>query len=241
MSGSMNASTIALNTSITLKSEAHIAVFVPVMRRPQNVQPLVESFEATSSRSNLYFVADHDDIDELWAIYDADCIPIINRSAIKTFAVKCNLGYRETFDTDEPWMLFIGDDVRFHPGWEDEAFAEHDGRSFISTNDLGNTKVMAGRHATHPIIRRQWVDEHGASWDGPGTVAHDGYKHWYVDNEWTTVAQQAGEFRFASTCHIEHHHPIFQKGQDDPIYRLGQSHSEHDRQLWRSRIGKYIR
>jgi GT2 family glycosyltransferase len=240
----MNASTIASTTSTTpdtTSSEPNIAVIVPVLRRPQNVAPLVESFEATSRTSHLYFVADHDDVDELWAIYNTDHTPIINHSNVGTFAVKCNLGYRETYDSNEPWLLFIGDDVHFHDGWEEGAFREDDGSSFISTNDLSNKAVMEGRHATHPIIRRQWLDEHGASWDGPGTVTHQGYRHWYVDNEWTTVAQQAGEFRFAPDCKIEHMHPIYKKGADDAIYRLGQSHSKHDGELWKARIRSHLR
>lgn len=239
----MNASTTASNTSTEhdRTDGAHIAVIVPVMKRPQNVPRLLESFRATSRCSTLYFVADHDDLDELWAIEQEQANVIINHSDVKTFAVKCNLGYRETYDTDEPWLLFIGDDVRFHPDWETGAFLEHDGRAFISTNDLSNKVVMDGRHATHPIIRRLWLDEHGASWDGPGTVTHQGYRHWFVDNEWTTVAQQAGEFRYAADCKIEHLHPLYKKGADDAVYRLGQSHSKHDGQLWRSRIATYLR
>lgn len=239
----MNVSTIASPSSMEhdMTSGPRIAVIVPVMRRPQNVAPLLDSFRETSRNSELYFVADHDDHDELKAIFELEGKAIINESNVCTFAVKCNLGYRETYDTDTPWVLFIGDDVRFHPDWEHGAFLEDDGRSFISTNDLGNTSVMQGRHATHPLIRRQWLDDHGASWDGPGSVAHQGYRHWFVDNEWTTVAQQAREFRYAPDCKIEHLHPIFRKGKQDAIYRLGQSHSEHDRQLWQARIRTYLR
>jgi hypothetical protein len=92
--------------------------------------------------------------------------------------------------------------------------------------------VTAGVHATHPLIRRSYVDERGASWDGPGTVAHEGYRHWFVDNEWTLVAQQRGVFASALGSVVEHLHPIWGKGADDDVYRKGQSQADRDKRIW---------
>lgn len=217
---------------------AEVAVIVPVMRRPKNVLPLLESFAASGheDRAALYFVADMDDRAELEELDRVRANVIRNYSAVQTFAVKCDLGYRET---TEPWLLFVGDDVEFHSGWLQAAFADDDGRAFISTNDLFNRGVMAGSHATHPLIRRDWIDSHGASWDGPGSVCHHGYGHWYVDNEWTEVARAAGEFRYAPECVIEHLHPLAGKAHDDDVYRLGQRRAASDRNLYLARLGRF--
>ena len=214
-----------------------IAVIVPVMRRPHNVDRLVGSLRASTDLADIYLVVDHDDEVEMEAVMsNPDCQMIVNYSDSRTFATKCNLGYRET---DESWCLFIGDDVRFFPGWAEEALQVGRLGAFVSTNDLGNRSVMQGSHATHPMIARWWLDSHGASWDGPGTVCHEGYSHWYCDNEWTAVARNAGQFRFAAKAVIEHLHPVFNKGADDEVYRIGQSTTEVDRQLWFTRSRRF--
>ena len=215
-----------------------IAIIVPVMRRPQNVEPMLSSLadSGCADSCTMYFVADVDDESELAELDRLGANVIVNHAELQTFAVKCNLGYRET---DEDWMLLVGDDVRFGSDWVQGAFVDDDGSSLISTNDLCNRSVMRGLHSTHPLIRRKWADQHGASWDGAGTVCHNGYRHWYVDNEWTAVAQMAGEFRYAPNAVVEHMHPLFGKGENDDVYRLGQSQSAVDRQLYLERLGRF--
>jgi hypothetical protein len=217
---------------------ADVAILVPVMRRPQNVLRMLSSLDESgcADRCTIYFIADADDELELDELQRCSANVIVNHSELRTFAVKCNLGYRET---DEPWMLLVGDDVRFGMHWVDDAFAEDDGSSLISTNDMLNRGVMRGLHATHPLIRRSWADQRGASWDGAGTVCHDGYRHWYVDNEWTAVAQYDREFRYAPEAIVEHLHPLAGKGHDDEVYRLGQSHAAADRALYLQRLGRF--
>lgn len=215
-----------------------IAVIVPAMRRPHNVAPFMASLQATTDQATVYFVCDHGDTDQIKAVLDTDAQFIINWSSSTTFATKCNLGYRET---EEPWLLFVGDDVRFHDGWAEAALKAGTQGAFVSTNDLGNPRVMAGRHATHPMIARWWLDQHGASWDGPGTVCHQGYHHWYVDNEWTRVAQDAAEFVYAHDAIIEHLHPIWDKGDSDEVYRIGQSRAHEDSRTFTYRASRHAR
>jgi len=214
-----------------------IAVIVPVRQRPQNVAPLIESLATSTDRAQPVFIVDADDRAELEAIEKAGALYVINNDPLRvSFAVKANIGYRATV---EPWLLFCGDDVVFHPGWVENSIDRASGCSFISTIDMGNPRVTRGQHAVHPIIERDWIDRHGASWDGPGVVCHEGYRHWYVDDEWTAVAHKAGQFIYAPDARIEHMHPIFNKGTDDATYRLGQSFSMADRDLFIRRMTQY--
>lgn len=216
-----------------------LAVIIPVMRRPAAVAPLVRSLRQTTPGATAFFVADADDTAELAAI-DATpgAVLIRNTGPSRSFATKANLGYRET---TEPWLLFVGDDVRFTPGWFEAALeVAGDDHHLIATNDCGNGAVLAGVHATHPLMRRSWVDEQGASWDGPGTVAHEGYRHWFVDNEWTAKARAEGVFAYAPDAVVEHLHPIFGKGCTDDVYRIGQLHAASDQQVWTSRAALHM-
>lgn len=210
-----------------------VTVIVPVLNRPQNVQPLVDSLRASTGLADLLFVAEESDWAERDAIAEAGARAAVTER--RTFAEKVNDAWPWI---DTPWMLLCGDDVTFRPGWLNHALhvAAVHGADVVGTNDLGNPAVMAGNHATHMLIRADYVAEHGASWDGPGVVCHEGYRHNFVDNEICAVAQQRGVFAAALGAVVEHKHPVWGKASDDSTYELGQSSYEADRELFVSRL-----
>jgi hypothetical protein len=217
------------------------AVLVPVMGRPEHAEPFMQSLRASTGLATAYAVCDHDDTEAVnaWKEAGATVIAAPAKAAFEqmrpgSFAEKVNVGY---YETTEPWMLLVGSDVRFHPGWLDQALAAAgDHNHVIGTNDLGNPRVMAGEHATHPLIRRSYVDEVGASWDGPGVVAHEGYRHWFVDDEIVTAAKQRGVWATALASRVEHLHPLWGKAEPDEVHRLGQLHAEADKALFEARL-----
>lgn len=154
------------------------AVLVPVMKRPQNAEPFMQSLRASTGLATAYAIYDEADTDtrDAWKAAGAQLI----QSSGPSFATKINDAYRAT---SEPWMFLTGDDVRFHPGWLDHTqfAATITEAGVVGTNDLANPRVLRGEHATHLLIRRSYVDEQGASWDGPGVVCHEGYRHWFCN------------------------------------------------------------
>jgi hypothetical protein len=75
----------------------------------------------------------------------------------------------------------------------------------------------------------------GASWDGPKVVAHEGYRHNFVDDEIVTAAKQRGVWQMALGSVVEHLHPVFGKAEDDEVYQLGKSCWEADWELFKQR------
>lgn len=221
------------------------AVIVPVLGRPQNAAPFMESLKASdpAGLAKVYAVVDWGAGDEARAWREAgaeviDCDPAItpeDAMARGTFAEKVNIAYGQT---NEPWLLLVGDDVRFHPGWLDHAqHASRDGAHVIGTNDLKNPRVISGEHATHLLVRRAYVDERGASWDGPKVVAHEGYRHNFPDDEIVTVAKQRGVWAFAQHSRVEHLHPLWNDNIEiDDTYKLGASFYEQDKALFEQRL-----
>lgn len=210
-----------------------VAVIVPVLSRPQNVRPFMESLRASTGLATAYFVCDPHDTVEQDAVRANGGTVLTHDSPYTTFSVKANYGYR---NTSEPWLLFVGDDVMFRPGWYDRAIrAAGDRFHLVACEDLSSLNRLHG-HAVHPLVRRVWIDEHGASWDGPGTVAHEGYRHNFVDNEWSVVARQAGVFIDAPDAVVEHLHPLFKKAESDAIYEKGQFSYERDKRLFEKRL-----
>jgi hypothetical protein len=208
-------------------------VIVPVLHRPQNVKSFMESLRASTGLAKAWFICEEDDQEEIDEVlrYGGE---VITSPECHTFAEKVNLAYAMT---NAPWLLLVGDDVRFRPGWLDHALDVHRryGGHVIGTNDLANPRVMRGEHATHPLIKRSYIDELGASWDGPGVVCHEGYRHNFVDDEIVAVAQQRHTFQAALASQVEHMHPIFGKGADDAVYRRGQKSFEVDGKLFAHR------
>lgn len=231
---------------------AECAVVVPVLRRPQNAGPFMASLRASTGLATAYAICSVGDEEtalawkragaEVLLGSDEDVIgdghPAGNQDNwAHTFAQKVNLGYRQT---RESWLLLVGDDVRFHAGWLDHAQAiAADRFHVVGTNDMANPRVTSGEHATHLMVRRSYVDEQGASWDGPKTVAHEGYRHWFVDDEIVTVARQRGVWAMALGSRVEHLHPLFGTAPDDDVYELGRSTAEQDGALFRARLAEY--
>lgn len=218
------------------------AIVVPVMRRPQNARPFMESLRASTGLAQVYVMADVEDREtvDAWNAEGATVLahryggPGTKRPG--TFAEKMNRGYSRT---KEPWIFAVGDDVRFHAGWLDHAQAvAGDQFHVIGTNDLGNPRVMLGEHGTHLLIRRSYVDEQGASWDGPKVVAHEGYRHWFVDDEIVTAAKQRGAWGMAIGSIVEHLHPMWNKGESDEVYEAGAASSSEDSELFRQRLAE---
>jgi hypothetical protein len=213
------------------------AVIVPVMRRPQNAAPFMESLAGSGAGdlARVYAVVDPDDTAtaDAWDAAGARVVTL-PEGRLGSFAVKANHGYTET---TEPWVLLVGDDVKFHPGWLDhaQAAAARTSASVVGTNDMHNPRVTAGEHATHPMLRRSYVDEQGASWGGPGVLCHEGYGHWFVDDEIVRVAKSRGVWVSAEASRIEHLHPMFGLAEDDEVYQRGQATADQDRELFLAR------
>lgn len=256
-----NAAEQAAHTSPTREKQVpeaaeKVAIIVPVAGR-DNSRPFLRSLYGSLTEEQrwnvrVYVMRDEDDIEPRWYDSDGDGwkgydnIRVDSHLYLRdgepvdmgSFAQKVNRGCAIS---DEPWLFLVGDDVRFHKGWLDQAMevARTTGKSVIGTNDLGNPVVMGGDHATHMLIRRDYIDEYGASWDGPGVVCHEGYRHWYVDNEIVTVAKQRGAWAPCLLSHVEHLHPLWKKGADDEVYRIGQEAAGRDAEVWRERVRKH--
>lgn len=212
-----------------------VDVIVPVLNRPHNAVPFMES--QTDDRVTVHVVSEFDDVGTraAWWVTSAK---VHTSATAHTFAEKVNEGYRHT---TAPWVLLAGDDVRFTPGWLDAALevAEATEAKVIGTNDEANARVKRGTHTCHPLIARDYIDTVGASWDGPGIICHEGYRHTFVDDEIVTAAKRRNVWAPAPLSIVRHLHPVWGTAPLDGTYRLGQSHQDHDRALYRARLERH--
>lgn len=191
-------------------------ILVPVLRRPQNVRLLVESIEATTKVNfDIIFILSPGDNEEKRAVvesgYSFFFLPE-NHEGNGDYARKINAGFRSSI---AEWYFTGADDLRFHPNWFENAMRV--GTCVIGTNDLGNSRVTSGRHATHSLVNRQYIEEQGTI-DEKGKILHEGYQHEWVDDEFVETAKRRGCWGMALDSHVEHLHPLWGKAPTDDIY-----------------------
>lgn len=220
-----------------------VVVIVPVLNRPERVAPLVESLRESIVEipARPYFVASPDDQAEHVALLDAgvDHTIVSWPRGQGDYAMKINMAVSRSV---EPWLFLGADDLRFERGWLDQAvsIATRQKKRVVGTNDLGNPLVIRGRHSTHSLVARSYVEELGTI-DQPGVCLHEEYDHQYVDNEFIETAVSRGEFVFSKQSVVEHLHPHWGKGVEDDTYLLAVAEFARDRALFLTRRKRWQR
>jgi hypothetical protein len=209
-----------------------IDILVPVLGRPQNVTPLVASLTAAATVDfSLVFLCSHGDVAQIGACKGSGGRVITIGGGLSEYPRKMNLGVSKT---DREFVFMGADDILFEKGWDREALkvAKATGAGVIGTNDCANPSVMRGDFSTHPLVRRSYIEERGASMDGPGFLCHEGYDHNQVDVEISKLAQVRRVWAFAPEARICHQHPDFSGKEKDATYMKGFRRFRKDRQLY---------
>lgn len=210
-----------------------IDILVPVMRRPHRAEPFMTSLRHSGAAGvAVWAIAQNDDPETATAWRTAGANVLINTKPPGSFAQKCNLGFHAT---SAPWVLLVGDDVRFHYRWAEAALRCHQrtGALVIGTNGAG---PVPDGGTPHPLVNRRYVLERGGGWDGPGVICHEGYRHNFVDIELAMAAQDRGVWAVAPDAVIEHlHHIQAAKAEVDEVYRIGARSLASDRAVFESR------
>jgi hypothetical protein len=213
-----------------------VAVLVPVLNRPERVEPLIDSLYGSQERARLHlvFIASPEDEPEIDALETSgeDFIVMAQERAPGDYARKMNAAIDLT---DETWVFLGADDLCFCSGWADEAIRVglDTGKQVIGTNDLGNPHVKSGMHSTHTLVHRDYTTLGTA--DDPTRLLHEGYAHNWVDAEFIETARSRDQFVMARDAWVEHLHPHWRKGPMDDTYQLGLRDFENDRRLFRRR------
>lgn len=232
---------------------SELAVLVPVLNRPQNVKPLVESFLAgCPDNSTLYFLVSEGDDATMNAIgpiaMGARVLRTMVRSGDGSWPKKINVGVSlagETYGLPD-WFLCAADDITFTPGWWDATKELRDDPQIgvIGTNDSatgqGNPRVAAGEHTCHPLIRASYIHKFGTI-DQPGYAVHEGYHHWCVDDELVWTARLRNAWAFCREAVLDHHHPYWDPSvPTDATYLLGEANAQADMALWQDRATRLL-
>jgi hypothetical protein len=214
-----------------------VAVLIPVLGRPQNARPLIDSLTAATppGLARPVFICTPGDDVQIAACEETEADTLIaDWSAGKAdWARKCELA-RHT--TSEPFMLLAADDVTFEPGWAEaalEIFRDYD-VGVVGTNDCANPTVVRGLHSTHPLVCRGYVDMYGTV-DDPALMLPQCYWHNFVDTELVETAKARGCWAFAPGSRVRHANPMWGTAEMDDTYLRGRQNYQGDAELYRRR------
>jgi len=220
-----------------------IDVIVPVLSRPGNAQPLIDSIRAnTTVEHTITFMVSPDDHAELKACEqtDADIYIVEWQPGPADASKKWNLGYTIT---ENPFVFTAADDITFTPGWDTEALkvAEKTGAGMVGTNDDANPLVKRGRHSTHSLFSRAYIDTVGGTFfDGPGIIYCQQYRHQWIDTEAVKAAMDRRQWAFAHQSLVVHHHPIYDRSvKMDDTYTKALGDARQDKQLYEQRLRQW--
>jgi hypothetical protein len=222
-----------------------VVIAVPVLARPDAAQPLADSFTAATPPgiARMLFVCSPSDDAQQAACIGTGCQTLVldREPGPGDFARKIQTAFDSS---SEPFLFQAADDVEFTPGWLEAALAriEDGGYGVCGTDDRANPLVMRGQHSTHSLIRRAYVDECGASWDGPDSVFSLAYSHQWCDTELVELAKLRGCFTFAKGAVVVHKHPFYDRSvARDATYERGLAASATDRALFHQRQAEWLR
>ena len=214
-----------------------LAILVPVLGRPHQIGPLLESLaRTTTSEYRVVFICSpSDETKEVCLASDGDTIVVPWEPAHADFQKKINLAFDST---EEPWLFQAATDLVFHPGWDHHALAVATrlGVGVVGTNDMGNPMVKRGKHSTHTLFSRDYIETFGGTYDDTGRVFSEAYNHQFVDTEFIQTAIHRKQFSFSQRSLVEHLHPHWKKGEMDSTYEKATGSWREDQALYVERI-----
>lgn len=126
---------------------------------------------------------------------------------------------------DNDWLVLVGDDCRFEPGWWGKVKATPN-RGFVGLYE-GVTWVNA---VGHWAITRDCAQEVLG-----GVLALPAYKSGYFDQETCELMHQAGRYAVTKDIVLVHNHFSLGRSVFDETYRKGQTWQAEDKLVFETR------
>ena len=209
-----------------------IAIFIPTLFRPHNVERVIDSIRNTTDIPyEIYLMCPKDDFETISVIEKFGCKYWTDEGDMR-FVKRIQFMYE---NTDEEWFLTGADDLVFQPFWFEQAIEYMDSASVISFDDQCNPNLPG----TNFLIKREYIEKYSGVVDSPNTVFHQGYYHNYCDNELVAVASRRGQFAKSQGI-IKHYHPTVDRAPWDGVYMMAQSYMIDDANLFASREKLWI-
>jgi glycosyltransferase involved in cell wall biosynthesis len=217
-----------------------ISILLPTYGRSERLQQVFENIKSTTSTEHevIWVLEDDDKESQRICAELHPSLAVINQRK-RFYGGAINYGYQ--FAKGE--FLFTGaDDLRFYPGWDEQVLSVMYGHVRVGgTNDLLHPWVPEGRHATHYLVDRRYIEEVGCVPDEPpGTFMPEVYDGLFTDAEVIMIAKARGVFAPCLSSVVEHLNFAGGRSEFDSTYRKAHDYVSSDLQLHRDRAMRFL-
>lgn len=215
-----------------MKIKHKVAILIPTFGRSYKLIGLWQNIiNSTSIDIGIYFIVEKEDLQSIDALSGLHFSSLIINKHKSCYGGAINTAYEEVM---ADYYFVGGDDLNFHMGWLEKCMNLTDMYPVVGTNDLLNREVMQGKHATHYLVERKYLEEQGGTIDGSFPFLYE-YEHNYVDREFVETAQKRGAFIPCLDAIVEHMHYGNKKAVYDATYQKNQATLRQDRALYIAR------
>lgn len=217
-----------------------ITILVPTYGRAERLKTVFRNIEDTTTTPHeVIWVLEDDDEDSKKVCGQLQpSVTVINERK-RFYGGAINHGYK--FAKGE--YIFTGaDDLRFGYHWDEEVLRVMKGSVRVGgTNDLMHPWVPEGRHATHYLVDRRYIEEVGGVPDEPpGTFMPEAYDGLFTDAEFVMIAKSRGAFAPCLSSVVEHLNFAGGRSAFDTTYRKAHTFVDSDRQKHYDRAAKFL-
>ncbi len=136
------------------------AILIPTYGRVGRLHAVVANARDATPQARVYLLMEPGEACQI-----VGAVTLTRQEGFGNYATAINYGLA---NTDEPLVFAGADDLNFRPGWLEACQpALDDGNQVVGTNDLGNPEVLAGEHATHYLVVRDYLEHVGGVFDEP--------------------------------------------------------------------------
>jgi hypothetical protein len=194
-----------------------VAILIPTYKRPHRVAAVTENVLESTEHANVYFICEADDKDTIDTVTFTVGANLIVNERSRSYAGAINTAVKQI---DEPYLFAGADDLNFHRGWYEAAFAKMQFPvKVVGTNDLYNPDVLSGAHATHYLVETEYAQR--GCVDHTGVMLSEAYHHNYTDTEFIATAQARNVYAPCREAVVEHNHWVWGRAQMDETYAKG--------------------
>lgn len=210
-----------------------IDLYIPTFGRASRLESLHNQINDTLDSDRIWFIIERDDLDTLHMCSTKGYYYIINHRS-PSYAGAIN----SAWDCLQSDLFFAGaDDLEFDLNWTEPIYRKlAEGFSVIGTSDGGgNEEVKRGEHATHYLVKGEYIKSQGGVIDGTAPVLPEVYDHNYTDREFIGTAKFRGVFTPCLESVVKHNHYSFGRSEFDETYRKTLRLADKDAQVYESR------
>lgn len=206
-------------------------IFIPTLRTDRISKIVNNILETTNEIYHIYFILEKADFERLKSSQTQDYTFLLNKRS-QSYAGAINSAFEQTLGS----YFFTGaDDIVFQKGWLINALAlMSDIISVVGTNDQFNREVLSGTHATHYLVKREYIEEIGGTIDNSFPVLYE-YKHNYCDTEFIETAKKRGVFKPCLSSIVRHNHWTKGRSKFDEVYKKSHLTKDEDKLTYENR------